>query len=95
MSDRQMHDAMQVLDLDRNGTIEFDEFEAWWNCSSNEVKIGGLTAAGNISSVLEHKYAWERRFGPRMVTTVAPAAAMEEVVGQSMYSHPTSDIPPP
>ena len=46
MTEEQIHEAMRVLDTDRNGTIEFDEFQAWWDSDSNEVKIGGLTAAG-------------------------------------------------
>ena len=83
MTEQEQHEAMRVLDLDRNGTIEFDEFQAWWDCDSNEVKIGGLTAAGDISSVIEHKEGWERRFGPRMVTTVAPGTEMADVVAES------------
>ena len=84
MTDEQAQEAMRVLDLDQSGTVEFEEFQAWWNSDSNEVKIGGLTAAGNISSVIDHKSGWERRFGPRLVTTVAPDTKMEDVVERSM-----------
>ena len=31
MTEEQIHEAMRVLDTDRNGTIEYDEFQAWWD----------------------------------------------------------------
>ena len=86
MTEEQIHEAMRVLDTDRNGTIEFDEFQAWWDSDSNEVKIGGLTAAGTVAQVIEHVQGWERRFGPRMITTVEPETPLEDVVGESALS---------
>ena len=90
MTEEQIHEAMRVLDTDRNGTIEYDEFQAWWDSDSNEVKIGGLTAAGTVAQVIEHVQGWERRFGPRMITTVEPETPLEDVVAES-----GSPPPPP
>jgi Ca2+-binding EF-hand superfamily protein len=45
MTDAAVIKAIEVLDTDKNGTIEFEEFQVWWDNDNNDVKIGGCAAS--------------------------------------------------
>ena len=55
MTEEQIHEAMRVLDTDRNGTIEYDEFQAWWDSDipysySCTVDLARQCAVGEIAN---------------------------------------------
>ena len=45
MTDEQAQEAMRVLDLDQSGTVEFEEFQAWWNSDSSNPNLQRLKHA--------------------------------------------------
>jgi len=54
MSPEQLEVAVKVMDTDGNGTIEFDEFEKWWN---SEDRFGKMQRTPEEIEYLQSAYA--------------------------------------
>jgi len=44
-NDREIREALQLLDSDRSGTVERDEFIAWWISRAKSAHMGGVVGA--------------------------------------------------
>ena len=68
MTDAAVIKAIEVLDTDKNGTIEFEEFQVWWNNDNNDVKIGGCAPSlyqwGTtcLIAALRQAHCWRKNF---------------------------------